>query len=82
MTKYFVQLSGDALAFFQAENKTKEAAEVEKIRPAAGPGRGTDPVRGRVHFVSTQPTDRLCRSGYRPSRTNARTAAANSSGAV
>lgn len=36
VTKYFVQLSGDALAFFQAEKKTKEAAEVDQIRRAAG----------------------------------------------
>jgi hypothetical protein len=36
VTKYFAQLSGDALAFFQAERKTKEAAEVENIRRAAG----------------------------------------------
>jgi len=36
VTKYFVQLSGDALAFFQAEKKAKEAAEVENIRRAAG----------------------------------------------
>jgi len=36
VTKYFVQLSGDALAFFQAEKKTKEAAEVEGVRRAAG----------------------------------------------
>jgi hypothetical protein len=36
VTKYFVQLSGDALAYFQTEKKTKEAAEVEQIRRAAG----------------------------------------------
>jgi hypothetical protein len=36
VTRYFVQLSGDALAFFQAEKKAKEAAEVENIRRAAG----------------------------------------------
>ena len=36
VTKYFVKLSGDALAFFQAEKKPKEAAEVESIRRAAG----------------------------------------------
>jgi hypothetical protein len=36
VTKYFIQLSGDALAFFQAEKKTKEATEVENIRRAAG----------------------------------------------
>jgi hypothetical protein len=36
VTKYFVQLSGDALAFFQAEKKAKEAGEVEQIRTRAG----------------------------------------------
>jgi hypothetical protein len=36
VTRYFTQLSGDALAFFQAEKKTKEATEVENIRRAAG----------------------------------------------
>jgi hypothetical protein len=36
VTKYFEQLSGDALAFFQGEKKTKEATEVEQIRRAAG----------------------------------------------
>ena len=36
ITKYFVQVSGEALLFFQAEKKTKEAEEVERIRQAAG----------------------------------------------
>ena len=36
VTKYFVKTSGDALAFFQAEKKTKEAAEIERIRRSAG----------------------------------------------
>jgi hypothetical protein len=36
VTKYFIQLSGDALAFFQAEKKTKEATEVEQIRNRLG----------------------------------------------
>jgi hypothetical protein len=36
VTKYFIKTSGDALAFFQGEKKTKEAAEVERIRRSAG----------------------------------------------
>jgi hypothetical protein len=36
VTKYFTQLSAEALAFFEAEKKTKEAAEIERIRGAAG----------------------------------------------
>jgi hypothetical protein len=36
VTKYFIQLSADALAFFEKEKKTKEAAEIERIRNAAG----------------------------------------------
>lgn len=36
VTKYFTQVSGDALAFFQAEKKKKEADEVEAIRRRAG----------------------------------------------
>ena len=36
VTDYFVKLSGDALAYFQAEKKTKEAAEVERIRNSLG----------------------------------------------
>lgn len=36
VTKYFVKTSGDALAFLRAEKKTKEAAEVERIRRSAG----------------------------------------------
>ena len=36
VTKYFTQLSAEALTFFEAEKKTKEAAEIERIRSAAG----------------------------------------------
>jgi len=36
VTKYFLKMSADALAFFKAEKKTKEAAEVERIIRAAG----------------------------------------------
>jgi hypothetical protein len=36
VTEYFVKLSGEALAHLQAEKKTKEAAEVERIRSAVG----------------------------------------------
>src|SRR6478609_4670288 len=36
VTKYFIKVSGDALAFFQAENKKKEAQEVERKRLAVG----------------------------------------------
>jgi hypothetical protein len=36
VTKYFVRTSSDALAFLEGAKKTKEAAEVERIRQAAG----------------------------------------------
>jgi hypothetical protein len=36
ITKYFIKTSEEALAFFQSEKKTKEVAEVERIRQAAG----------------------------------------------
>ncbi|HEX3150127.1 MAG TPA: hypothetical protein VHR66_18765 [Gemmataceae bacterium] len=36
ITKYFIKLSADALAFFQAEKKTKEVAEIEGIRQRVG----------------------------------------------
>jgi hypothetical protein len=36
VTKYFVQMSGEALAFFKEEKKAKEAAEVDRIRQAFG----------------------------------------------
>jgi hypothetical protein len=36
VTKYFLKMSSDALAFFKEEKRTKEAAEVERIRSAAG----------------------------------------------
>ena len=36
VTQYFIKLSGEALAYLQAEKKTKEAAEVERIRTAVG----------------------------------------------
>ena len=36
VTKYFIKLSGEALAFFKAEKKTKEAAEVERISGRPG----------------------------------------------
>ena len=36
ITKYFIKISGDAVAFFKEEKKNKEAAEVERIRAAAG----------------------------------------------
>jgi hypothetical protein len=36
VTKYFVKTSGDALTFFQSEKKTKEAAEIERIRRSVG----------------------------------------------
>ena len=36
VTEYFARLSGEALAHFQAEKKTKEAAEVERIRTVVG----------------------------------------------
>ena len=49
VTKYFVKLSGDALAFFQAEKKAKEAAEVEQIRTRAGVRSGDEGLTaGRV----------------------------------
>ena len=36
VTKYFVQMSGDALTFFREAKKAKEAAEVERMRQALG----------------------------------------------
>lgn len=36
VTQYFLKLSGDALAYLQEHKKTKEAAEVERIRSAVG----------------------------------------------
>ena len=36
VTEYFVKLSGEALAFFEAEKKTKEAGEVQRMRNALG----------------------------------------------
>ncbi|MBO0697248.1 MAG: hypothetical protein J2P46_02530 [Zavarzinella sp.] len=36
VTKYFLKMSADALAFFKEEKKSKEAAEIERIIRAAG----------------------------------------------
>jgi hypothetical protein len=36
VTKYFLKMSADALAFFKEEKKTKDAAEIERIIRAAG----------------------------------------------
>lgn len=36
VTKYFIQLSGDALAYLKTEKKAKEAAEIEQLRQSLG----------------------------------------------
>lgn len=36
ITKYFIKMSGEALAFFKEEKKTKETTEIERMRSAVG----------------------------------------------